>query len=369
MKKRSLLSVLLLLAIIMFIYGRVAVALELPGHTEDSVVEVYDQEGRYIFSTAMGVSVGDRYINENNKEYQIIKVEGGKALAKYTGEVDLLGKGLIVATQIEPLIARPEEKKMALYFTHSGESYLPQKPLVRGRGGIYDIGAALARALEGKGIKTIVSENLHLPHDAAAYDRSRRTAKQLMQNRPDALFDIHRDAIPRKEEYLKRVDGKLISQVRIVVGRQNPNREANEKLAKHLKAVADRLHPGLIKGIFFGRGKYNQDLSTRALLFEFGTHVTTKEQAIASTYMLADAINQLFYGKTAEGRAARQEESSSALGTALWILVITIAGVIAYLFINEGSWEGVKGRLRTLWSREFKFLWGSGDTDDQDGTE
>ncbi|MEC9488944.1 MAG: stage II sporulation protein P [Halanaerobium sp.] len=361
MKGSKLTVISFIFLLLLLIWSGIATAEELPGHVEDAVVEVYDEDGQYIFSSAMGVSAGDRYINENNKEYEVISVDEGEAVARYTGEVDLLGDGLTVSVPIEPIYAQPEDKKIALYCTHSGESYLPEKAIEdKDRGEIYDVADNLAEALDEKGIKTVVSDNVHFPHDAAAYDRSRRTAVQLeRQNRPDAIFDIHRDAIPRKDEYLKRVDGKLVSQVRIVVGRQNPNMQVNLNLAKHLKAVADRLHPGLIRGIFMGKGKYNQDLSSHALLFEFGTHVTTKEEAIASTYMLADAINQLFYGSSAESKAARQEESRSGWKTALWILAIVIGGGIGYLFINEGSLGGVTKRLKNMRSREFGFLGGS----------
>ena len=36
----------------------------------------------------------------------------------------------------------------------------------------------------------------HDPHDAMAYDRSRRTAAELLKKNPIALLDIHRDAVP-----------------------------------------------------------------------------------------------------------------------------------------------------------------------------
>ena len=52
-----------------------------------------------------------------------------------------------------------------------------------------------------------------------------------------------------------------MTKVQIVLGRTNPNLKANEAFAKQVKAVVDKKYPGLIKGIFYGDGKYNQDLS------------------------------------------------------------------------------------------------------------
>lgn len=322
---------------------------EIIGHIEETTVSVYDQDGNYIFATAMGVVKGDRYINEDNVEYVIEAVNGNRAIARRVGKVDLLegtGKELSALT---PLAAEGK-KLIGLYFTHNDESYKPGPEVIQGRGEIHNVGQALQSALEEKGIRVVRSDNLHLPHDGAAYERSRATALALLKQRPDAIFDVHRDAVPRKEEYLKTVDAKQISQVRLVVGRQNPNRGVNDGFARQLKAIADKQHPGLIKGIFYGSGSYNQQLSPRALLFEFGTHVTTKEQAQESTRMLADSINLLLYG--AGGKNVRARENPSAFSTIAWIVGIVIIGLLAYLFVNEGSWEGVVKRIKNFFGRE-----------------
>ena len=98
-------------------------------------------------------------------------------------------------------------------------------------------------------MKTCISLMMGQPSE-----RSRATVAELVQKAPDVIFDIHRDAIPRKEEYQKEVDGKKrSSQIRLVVGRQNPNHKVNDQFARRLKAIADELYPGLIKGIFYGK--------------------------------------------------------------------------------------------------------------------
>ena len=65
----------------------------------------------------------------------------------------------------------------------------------------------MAEQLEEKGVNVIHDTTLHTPHDAGAYDRSRRTAVQILKQRPAALFDVHRDAGP-SEPYLTRENGK-----------------------------------------------------------------------------------------------------------------------------------------------------------------
>jgi stage II sporulation protein P len=90
--------------------------------------------------------------------------------------------------------------------------------------------------LKEKGIKAVFSDEVHDPHDAGAYRRSRQTAVRLIkENMPvKAVFDIHRDAVP-KSHYVTEVKGEDMTKVRIVIGRRNQNRKANEELATRSK--------------------------------------------------------------------------------------------------------------------------------------
>lgn len=319
------------------------------GHREEDTVMIYDEQGNYVFATAMGVSTGDRYINEDNIEYEVKNINGKRAIARKIGKVDLF-QGLN-KTELTPLAAQGK-KLIGIYFTHNDESYRPGPESIEGRGEIHGIGYQLKNALEKKGIQVIVKDDLHLPHDGAAYERSRASAADLIKNRPDAIFDVHRDAIPQAHEYLAKINGQLVSQVRLVVGRQNPNRSVNDSFAKQFKAVCDEKYPNLIKGIFYGSGNYNQQLSAHSLLLEFGTHVTTKGQAASSATMIADSINSLLYGDGISNQGGEAVESRSAYKTIAWIVAILFVGILAFLFINEGSWEGVVNRIKSFLGRE-----------------
>jgi stage II sporulation protein P len=300
----------------------------------------------------MGVTVGDRYISQENNEYIVREVEQGKAIAENLGKVDLL-EGVSEKISITPLAESQENKLIALYHTHNGESYNPGPDSVPERGEIHDVGDKLASILEKKGVKVLHSDNLHLPHDGATYERSRGTALNLTKNQPDAIFDIHRDAIPKKSEYLTKIDGKTISQIRLVVGRQNPNKKANDQFARSLKAVTDKYYPGLIRDIFYGGGSYNQQISTHALLLEFGTHVIPENQVIASTNLMGDAIYNLLYGQDKNtSKATEKEQNNSSIKTFLWIFTISAIGLFSYLYLSEGSISQVKDRIKNYFSRE-----------------
>ena len=47
-----------------------------------------------------------------------------------------------------------------------------------------------------------------------------------------------------------------MSKVRLLVGKGNQNKDANLSFAKQIKAVADKMYPGLIKDIYMGKGAW-----------------------------------------------------------------------------------------------------------------
>ena len=224
-----------------------------------------------------------------------------------------------------------------MYSTHSDESYVPDDGTESKwkNAGIYDVGESLKHALEALGIDAVYSRETFLPHDADAYTRSRRTAEELLKKGPDALIDVHRDAVPANQ-YETKVDGDDVSKVRLFVGRSNPNAAANKAFARQLKAAADEAYPGLVKDIFIGRGNYNQELYPHAILLEFGTHKIDKDKAIASTKYMANVLNAVLYGGAASG-TGRGAGLKSAMKGAGWAVLALAVAAAAYALLATGS--------------------------------
>ncbi|MBR5225584.1 MAG: stage II sporulation protein P, partial [Clostridia bacterium] len=250
--------------------------------------------------------------------------------------------------------ADDRKKLIAMYVTHSDESYVPTDGTqsIEGQGGIYDVARAFRDSLQQKGIDVILDESTHLPHDAGAYRRSRRTAERLLQKRPDAIIDIHRDGIPDPDEYKATIDGKSASQVRLLVGRGNQSSAVNREFAKEIKAVADKKYPGLIKDIFIGKGNYNQDLSPNAILLEFGTHTISKDRVMESTGVMADVVSTTLYGpqtsgaKSAETAAASQKAKNKGSMSGIVVMaVVVIVGVILFALMQTGSIRGAGTKI------------------------
>lgn len=326
---------------------------------DENVWTIYDEDGQYLTSIYGRVYLDDEYISSDNRLYRIIEVDDSKrtAVAQYIGQESLIEPdNEAVAT-----VAQESKRLIGIYSTHSDESYIPTDGAESKEkdAGIYDVDEALKKALEERGIEVELDTTTHLPHDAGAYRRSRSTAARLLKSQPAALLDIHRDGIPDPDEYVQKIEGEDATKVRLLVGKSNPNADANRKFAKQIKAAADEMYPDLIKDIYIGKGDYNQELAPRAILLEFGTHTIKKERAIKSTTYMADVLERVLFGSTAkaEGAAGADADAAGAETTAeaggsgaawgiLWVVGIALAAIVGYGLITTGSFSGMWNKVK-----------------------
>ena len=348
----------------------------LPTASADDVAEslhvAVDGTGAYLFSISGEISEGDEYISADNILYRIATVQNGNAIAEKIGEEAMPDVSWLDVGQAQPVFAQESavpaasakaddsRKLIAMYVTHSDESYVPSDGTqsVNGQGGIYDVAREFRDALQQQGIDVILDESTHLPHDSGAYRRSRQTAERLLQKRPDAIIDVHRDGIPDQSEYACSIDGENVSRVRLLVGRGNQNSSVNREFAKQMKAVADKQYPGLVKDIFIGKGTYNQDLAPHAILLEFGTHTISKERVLNSADMMAKVVSNTLYGpQTGSASAEKSEKGASSAqkpaakddvgvsGGVIFLIVAVVAGVLVFAFAQTGSGKAMGEKL------------------------
>ncbi len=315
----------------------------------DCLYTLLDAGGGELTMRAARMYVGDEYISGDDQLYRVVSVDD----AAMTATAQLVGPASVDEAALAAFYALADEEAaqgdgrrlICMYSTHSDESYAPDDgtySLWEGAG-IYDVGNALKDELEARGIETIYSEESFLPHDADAYNRSRATAEELLKRAPDALLDIHRDAIPA-EQYETTVDGEDISKVRLFVGRSNQNADANRAFAQRIKAVADEEYPGLIKDIYIGKGNYNQELYPQALLLEFGTDEIEKDKAIGATEYMADVLDQVLYGESA--RAESEADAAPAAKGIFWVIGIAVLGAAIYGLVSTGRLSGMWDKLK-----------------------
>jgi len=265
------------------------------------VHSIYDRAGNPITMVGWQVFRGDEYLAEDYTLYRVFSVRGQTAWAVSRGKIDPsleVHEFMVQEMQlpkIPPVLVRAPGP-VAIYHSHNDESYVPTQgtySIDDGPGGIHAVGDEFAAQLRSLGFTVHKSDALHHPHDRGAYIRSRRTALELLRQRPAAMFDVHRDATPW-HVYAGEVGGVPISRIRLVVGRQNPHYAANRAFALSLTDIGNTLHPGLMLGIYFGRGSYNQDLSPFAVLIEAGAHTNTQQSAMRGISLFADAVAAYF---------------------------------------------------------------------------
>jgi len=322
-----------------------------------------DEAGQVIDQTVHEVYIGDELILEDNNRYKVISVDMNKkqAVWQWVGLEQLAYLEEWDRIPVAELAAA--NKQVAIYSTHTDESYVPtdgteSKP---GKGGIKQVGNRLAQTLKEKGVNANISQNNHDPHDANAYHRSRKTAAQLLKSNPVALIDVHRDGVPDPNFYKTTINGQPGTKIRLVVGRQNPHMSSNLEFAKQIKAYFDKNYPGLIKGIFMAKGNYNQDLSPRAILIEVGTHTNSREAAEKGVALFADGLPKLLgIAAAPSGQAAAPQGAPAGRGTSSALIGLIFAVLIGgglFLLISTGSLKGSFNKISGL-GREFANYFG-----------
>ena len=306
-----------------------------------------DEQEQVITMTGRELDPGDRYIAGDNRLYEVIRTEGDTVSVHYVETIEL---PKITEELLKADVAAAEEAQgvIGIYHTHNAESYVPTSGIESkddGRGDILSVGKALATALEEMGLEVYWSDNSHIPHDGQAYMRSRRTAVELLQKNPDTLLDLHRDATP-PEVYETEVEGVPVTKVRLVVGRQNQNRDANLEYAKRIKAVADDMYPGLIEGIFDAKGNYNQDLGPKTILLEFGAHTTSLDQAEKAAEFFAKVVPAAAGLTTGTKGEAERQIGGGASRALVWMIVAVAVVVIGFLLISQGKIGSLAGFFR-----------------------
>lgn len=311
-----------------------------------------DEHDQIILYTAMQVYVGDEYISADNSRYKIQEISQNKARCALVGKelmpqvsFDENKQAWMLDDEVIPAAAAAQQKRIALYSTHSDESYNPSDGTSskEGAGGVYDVGDALASKLQALGFKVDFNKNNHNPHDVNAYNRSRRTAATLLRSNPDAIVDVHRDAVPASQ-YQANIRGEEVTKIKLVVGRQNPNQASTLDFAKRLKAVMDQKTPGLSNGIFMGKGDYNQDLSPRAILIEVGSNTNSKEAAEKGVQLFAESLPLVLGASTSaqNGPGTPAQKPLSGSNRSSWTNILILLAVLGaagagFYYLNRGK--------------------------------
>jgi len=227
-----------------------------------------------------------------------------------------------IVDDMEPIELTGSGPQILIYSTHSREAYRqdPKDPYKEAYAEAFrsddlshtviNVAGVLARQLEKRGIPVLHDPTEHEQNDYnSSYERSLQTIKkqQAAHDSLKVFIDIHRNGYDKGEtkdpdEEVVVINGKRVAKVFMVIGTgegvmggfsEKPNWQENAKFALKLTNKVNELYPGLAKDVIYKTGRYNQHISTRAILIEVGSSFTTMEEAIRATEFLAEAISQI----------------------------------------------------------------------------
>ena len=214
-----------------------------------------------------------------------------------------------------PPLSTGNKKTVHLYFTHTRESYLPYldgvtnpDSAMHSEVNVTKVGDMVKRNLEDQGIGTSIDKtdviqtlnNKGLDY-WAAYQESRPLVQAAMTSNKDLLYlvDIHRDS-QRRAVTTGTINGKSYAKLAFVVGEEHPNYEQNLKVATELHKLLEANYNGISRGVIAKKGsgtngKFNQDLSSNAMLLEFGGVDNTFEELERSAQVFAEVFAEYYW--------------------------------------------------------------------------
>ena len=177
-----------------------------------------------------------------------------------------------------------------------------------GKYNMVSVGEKLAKLLEENGIRVIHDTSLHdSPSYSDAYANSRVSAQKYLEQYPSIslILDLHRDSVTDADgdqiKYTVETPSGTAAQLMLVVGTDaggltHSKWPENMSLAVKLQAYLEKQCPGICRPISFRTQRFNQDLSTGALLVEMGSAGNDRQEALLAAEFLAQAIIDLAFG-------------------------------------------------------------------------
>lgn len=169
------------------------------------------------------------------------------------------------------------------------------------------LGEELARLLNAAGIRTVQDRSYYdYPDYTASYDTARVGLQEQLKKYPTVklVIDLHRDSAELEDgtQWATKatVNGEPSAQIMLVLGTDryytHPNYEQNLSIALKLHAIMEKTHEGVTRPLDLRRQRFNQDLSTGAIIAEIGAAGNTYQEAMTGVSVLAEAIILLAKG-------------------------------------------------------------------------
>jgi stage II sporulation protein P len=170
------------------------------------------------------------------------------------------------------------------------------------------VGDEIAQVLENAGIGVIHDRTLHdYPNYSGSYNRSLATAERWRSEHPSLVYvlDVHRDAVADGDgnQYkLLCAEEPSAAQMEFVLGSDggglsHDRWRENLRLACAVQETLLSRYPTLMRPIIVRNSRYNQQISTGALLLEVGTAGNSLEEALVAARLFAQGFADTIKGQ------------------------------------------------------------------------
>lgn len=212
-----------------------------------------------------------------------------------------------------------ERPRVLLYHTHTWEAYemtedAQYTPTERWRTkdehcNMVRVGEELSKCLTELGFEVVHDRTAFEPPTLSdAYTRSLAMLEKRLEagEQYDFILDVHRDAYsgPYNGANSVRKDGKSLAYVMMLVGKgtgtmnsgfaERPDWPKNLELAQRLTDSMNGQVNGVSRDVKIKTGRFNQHVSTGALLIEVGNNRNTLEEALAVCPVIAQALFEVY---------------------------------------------------------------------------
>ncbi len=168
---------------------------------------------------------------------------------------------------------------------------------------IIKVGDVLAEALEAEGLSVIHDREIYdYPSYTGSYSRSGKAVEQYLAKYPSiaVVIDLHRDALGSGDTVYKTMAQTPLgdcAQVMLLVGTgenglYHPDWEENLKLALCLQKSMEETYPSLARPLSVKSERYNQHLSTGAIIVEVGSTGNTLSEAMTAVKLFGQTAGR-----------------------------------------------------------------------------
>lgn len=218
-----------------------------------------------------------------------------------------------------------ERPRILIYHTHTWEAYEMTEDTrytptetwrtKDERYNVVRVGEALAECLRALGFDVTHDRTAFEPPNLSdSYTRSLAMLEERLGGGEhyDYIFDVHRDAYsgPYNGANGVSLDGRQTAYVMMLVGKgtgatgsgfdERPDWPKNLELAQAMTDGMNSLAAGISREVKIKTGRFNQHVSSGALLIEVGNNRNTLSEALAACPVIAQAVARVHFGQLSD---------------------------------------------------------------------